>query len=49
MCRRNQLWGFILLAFGVGVLVGTWMESGLFCHLFGLLAIFSGIAVCQRK
>lgn len=49
MCRRNQLWGYILLAFGGGVLVGTWLESGLFCHLFGLLAIFSGIAACQRK
>jgi hypothetical protein len=49
MCRRNQLWGCVLLAFGFGVLVGTWLESGLFCHLFGLLAIFSGFAICRRK
>ena len=49
MCRRNQLGGFVLLAFGVGILVGTWLESGLFCHLLGLLAIFCGVSVCSRK
>ncbi len=49
MCRRNQLWGCVLIAFGVGVLVGTWMESGLFCHLFGLLAVFCGCGVCRKK
>ena len=49
MCRRNQLWGCVLLAFGIGVLVGSWMESGLFCHLFGLFALFLGIAVCRKK
>ena len=49
MCRRNQLLGCVLLAFGVGLLFGTWLESGLFCHLFGLLAIFGGVGVCRRK
>ena len=49
MYRRNQLLGSILRAFGIGVLVGTWMESGLMCHLFGLLAIFCSIAVWGRK
>ena len=39
----------MLLAFGVGILLGTWMESGLVCHLFGLLAIFCGIGLCGRK
>jgi hypothetical protein len=49
MCRRNQLWGCVLLAFGFGMLVGTWLESGLFCHLLGLLALFCGFSVCRRK
>ncbi len=49
MCRRNQLLGCALLTFGLGVLVGTWLESGLFCHLFGMFAIFSGLAVCRKK
>jgi len=49
MCRRNQLLGCAILTFGVGVLVGTWLESGFFCHLLGLLALFSGIAVCRGK
>ena len=49
MCRRNQLLGCAILTFGVGVLVGTWLESGLFCHLFGFLALFLGIAICRGK
>lgn len=49
MCRRNQLWGYALLAFGVGVLVGTWLDSGLFSHLFGLLAIFCGWGISRKK
>ncbi len=49
MCRRNQLWGYILLAFGAGILVGTWLGSDLFCHLLGFLALFSGFGVCRRK
>ena len=49
MCRRNQLFGCAIVTFGLGVLVGTWLESGLFCHLFGLLAVFCGISVCRRK
>lgn len=49
MCRWNQLWGYLLMAFGMGVLVGTWLENGLFCHLFGLLAIFGGIGICTKK
>jgi len=49
MCRRNQLLGCVLLAFGFGLLTGSWLESGLFCHLFGVLAIFGGVATCRKK
>lgn len=49
MCRRNQLWGCVLLAFGLGMLFGTWLESGLFCHLLAFVALFSGFSVCRRK
>ena len=49
MCRRNQLLGCVFLAFGLGLLTGNWLESGVFCHLFGFLAVFWGVAVCRRK
>lgn len=49
MCRRNQLLGCVLLAFGLGLLFGTWLKSGLICCLLGLLAILWGFAVCRRK
>ncbi len=49
MCRHNQLWGCALIAFGLGLLVGTWLESGLFCHLLGFFVLFSGVAVCRKK
>ena len=28
MCRQNQLFGFCLMAFGLGVLVGLGLEGG---------------------
>ncbi len=49
MCRQNQLWGFLILAFGFGVLVGLWLESGFlqYCFAFGLLLI--GFNMLRRK
>lgn len=38
MCRRNQLHGWILLAFGLGLLIGLCLESG-------FLAVFLGIGM----
>jgi len=49
MCRRNQLLGCTIIALGIGVLIGTWLESGFFCHLFGFCAIGIGLVVCKRK
>jgi hypothetical protein len=36
MCRKNQLCGCALIAFGLGLLIGTFLESGFFCFLIGL-------------
>lgn len=49
MCRRNQLLGCSIAALGVGVLIGTWIESGFFGHLLGLFAICIGLTVCRKK
>ena len=49
MCRQNQLWGCSLLAFGVGVLIGTWLQSGIICHLLGLCLVLLGLGLARRK
>ena len=48
MCRQNHLYGGCVLAFGLGVLIGTWLESGLVCHLLGFGLIFLGFAVIRK-
>lgn len=49
MCRHNQLWGCVLLAFGLGVLIGLWIESGFLAHCFGFALIVLGIGVAKKK
>ncbi|MBO5078771.1 MAG: hypothetical protein J6B67_03700 [Oscillospiraceae bacterium] len=48
MCRQNQLWGCVLIAFGVGVLVGTWLEGGFLCTCFALGVAVLGIGVMHK-
>ena len=49
MCRQNVLYGGCLLAFGVGILIGTWLTSGLVCHLFGIGLIILGFWVLRKR
>lgn len=49
MCRQNQLWGYMQLAFGVGVLVGLWMEGGFLAHCFGIGMIILGGCTLKKK
>lgn len=49
MCRQNQLWGCILAAFGLGVLIGVWIEGGFFAHCFGIGMIFLGCCVLRKR
>ena len=48
MCRQNVLYGCCVLAFGLGVLIGTWLESGLVCHLIGFTLIGLGGCLLRR-
>ena len=48
MCRQNQLYGSCLLMFGVGVLVGTWLSSGLVCHLMGFGLVVLGVCILRK-
>lgn len=48
MCRKNQLSGCALMAFGLGILVGLCLESGFFCFVIGFVIIGLG-AWCAAK
>lgn len=49
MCRQNHLWGCVLMAFGLGVLIGTWLDGGFFCNCFGFVTIIVGCGVIRKK
>lgn len=42
MCRKNQLLGWILLAFGLGLLIGLCLESCFFFAAVGVGLIIVG-------
>ena len=48
MCRKNQLWGCVLMAFGLGILVGTWLDGGFLCHCFCVAVIAIGGSMCKK-
>ncbi len=49
MCRQNQLFGFCLMAFGLGVLVGLGLEGGFLCWCLGIGLILAGICGLGKK
>ena len=49
MCRKNQLFGWILMAFGWGVLVGSWITKGFFCFCFGFGMMVLGCCILRRR
>lgn len=49
MCRLNQVWGIGLMAFGAGVLVGTWVSAVLFCHFFGIVLLVGGFCLWRKN
>lgn len=48
MCRKNQLCGCALVAFGLGLLIGVCLESGFFSFLIGAAIITMG-CWCMKK
>lgn len=49
MCRKNHLWGLAVLTFGLGLLIGCWLESEPAQIIFGLALIVGGVLVLQKK
>lgn len=49
MCRKNHLWGLAVLTFGLGLLIGCWLESELAQICFGLALMACGFLLIQKK
>ena len=49
MCRRNQLWGLAAMFFGLGLLVGCWLESEGIRNVCGIALIAGGVLFIQKK
>lgn len=49
MCRYHQLWGSSLIAFGLGVWVGLWLECGVLSIGFGLLMVLLGCLMLRSR
>ncbi len=49
MCRQNQLFGCALMAFGLGVLIGLWLEQGFVCACLGFGLLIFGFCIVRKK
>ncbi len=49
MCRKSQLLGGLLIAFGLGLLMGKCLEAGVTSTFFGLIIIVGGVMVTKQK
>lgn len=49
MYTRKKLLGCVLAAFGLGILVGLWLEGGFFCFCIGVAMVAVGLMVMRRK
>lgn len=48
MCRQHVLWGCILIAFGVGFLIGSWVEGGFLSHCFAIGIAVVGLSMLRK-
>lgn len=49
MCRRNQLLAYVMLGFGLGLLIGFCLESWFVCTCGGILFVILGFGGMRRK
>jgi len=49
MCRRHELWAWMLICFGAGILFGCFFESGFFCCSVGIGVVILGAGMFRRK
>lgn len=49
MCRRDQIHGLALLAFGAGLLLGCWIGSMFWRICLGICAVGGGCLILLKK
>ena len=49
MCRRNQLCGLGMLCFGIGLLIGLWVNCGFLAHCIGFGCVICGCCLLKKK
>ena len=49
MCRRNHCWGLMLMAFGIGLLVGQCLKTGFWCYAGAVVIMGVGFSVMRQK
>lgn len=49
MHRKKYMWGYLCPAFGLGLLVGMWIESGFWAHCIGFGLLFYGVSQLCKK
>ena len=49
MCRKKQAQGWCCLCFGLGLMVGFYLDSVLLCALGGLCLMIAGLALSRGK
>ncbi len=49
MCRKNQLQGWAVIAFGIGLLIGTRIGGGFLVGCLGVGIIFFGFSLLLKR
>ena len=49
MCRRNHAWGMMLMAFGLGLLIGQCLKSGFWCSAGAIVIVGVGFSIIRQK
>ena len=49
MCRKNQLWGWALIALGIGILIGAKMGNSFLVCCLGVALIAFGFGMFPKK
>ena len=49
MCRISFLRGWCLVAFGAGLILGRWLDSGFLCGFGGVVLICLGFSVMGKN
>ena len=49
MCRKNRMWGLVLTAFGLGLMIGQCLKEGFWCSAGAVTIVLVGFSVIFQK